>query len=137
MKTLTFNDIENAINNSVDDIINNYNADTKRETILDAVFDETDSIFGKLIKQKLVTNYTFDDLIDTATDCTVILKYAKKFAWVENDTELWEGLWERLCFGMIASIAFFSLRNCFYTALENKGYDTNDDFPLANKKEVI
>ena len=43
-------------------------------------------------------------------------------------------LWDGLTYGVLASMAFYSLRNLIYVALKAKGCDTNDDFPLAKVK---
>ena len=78
----------------------------------------------------LISNYDVDDLIETAYECSIIMKVAQEDAWVESDSGLWEGL----TYGVLASMAFFSLRNLLYNALKNAGIDSNDDEPFAKMR---
>lgn len=131
MDTITENDIKEAIDAVVQDIIEDFESkpDTDREELIERMDEECDTMFGQLVQHGLISDYDEDDLVRTAQPCAAIIQYAKKHAWVEDD----RGLWEGLTYGIAASIAFFSLRNCLYKALADAGHDSNEEYPFAKE----
>jgi hypothetical protein len=115
---------------TVTDIIDDYKdePETDRETLIDRMDEECDTLFGRLVKQGRIDQYTVDDLVETAADCAAIIKLAEQDAWVEDD----HGLWDGLTYGVLASIAYFSLRNLLYQAMKDAGHDSNEDRPFSN-----
>lgn len=80
-----------------------------------AIFEYADSMFGNLVQVGPVSGYDVDDLVRTAPACTAIIAVAKEDAWVEDDSGLWEGC----TYGILASIAFFSLEHCLWQKLRD------------------
>ncbi len=93
--------------------------------------EECDTLFGRLVKQGRIDQYTVDDLVETAADCAAIIQLAEQDAWVEDD----HGLWDGLTYGVLASIAYFSLRNLLYQAMKDAGHDSNEDHPFSKGPE--
>lgn len=120
--------IKHAIEDALDTILNDFDADTDREEVIDRLDEESNTVWTELIKYGRIDEYTVDDLVETAADCATIIEFAEKRGWVETDSGLWEGL----VYGVLASIAYNSLRNCFYQLLNDRGYDTNDEYPFAS-----
>src|SRR5437667_12653302 len=102
------------IEETIAEIIGDYrdNPETDRETLIERMDEECDTLFGRLVKQGRIDQYTLDDLVETAADCAAIIKLAEQDAWVEDD----HGLRDGLTYGVLASIAYFSLRNLPYHA---------------------
>lgn len=125
----TADDVRKAIIATRDDIISDFRdePDTDREDVIERLDEECDALFGQLVQHGRIAEYDVDDLVSTAADCAAIIQVAKEDAWVEDD----HGLWEGLTFGVLASIAYFSLRNLLYQSLADAGHDTNDDMPFA------
>ena len=117
--------IETAINSILDDL--DFELDTDREEVIERLDEETDATWGELVKDGFIDQYTVSDLTETAADCASIIEFAEERAWVETDSGLWQGL----TYGVLASIAYNSLRNCFYQLLKDRGHDTNDQYPFA------
>jgi hypothetical protein len=124
-------DIAKAIEACIAELIDECNAETDREEIIENLDQACDDLWGNLVRGGMITEYMVDDLVATATECAAIIEYAEEHAWVEDD----HGLWEGLTYGVLASIAYFSLRNCLYQALADMGYDTNEDFPFEGKSK--
>lgn len=116
--------IETVIESVLDDL--DFDSDTDREEVIERLDEEADAAWGELIKDGRIAEYTVDDLTETAADCATIIEFAEERAWVEGDSGLWEGL----TYGVLASIAYNSLRNCFYQLLKDRGHDTNDEYPF-------
>jgi hypothetical protein len=118
------------IGETVTDIIDDFKdePETDRETLIDRMDEECDALFGRLVKQGRIDQYTVDDLVKTAAECAAIISVAKDDAWVEDD----HGLWDGLTYGVLASIAYFSLRNLLYQAMKDAGHDNNEDHPFSN-----
>src|SRR6266852_2872469 len=95
-------EVHAKIEETVTDIIGDYQDDpeTDRETLIERMDEECDSLFGRLVKQGRIDQYTVDDLVETAGDCAAIIKVAEQDAWVEDDYGLWDGL----TYGILASI---------------------------------
>lgn len=129
-QTLTPEDVRRAIKDVVDDIIADFQhrPDTDRGTVIRRLDEECDAIFGQLVKQERIDCYDVDDLIATAQSCAVIIQVAADDAWIADDSGLWDGL---PAYSVLASIAFYSLHHCLDQALQDRGYDTNDDYPFA------
>jgi hypothetical protein len=123
----TQENIAEAIESCLAELIDEVDADTDREDVIEALDEACDSLWGNLVRGGMITDYGVYELIETAHDCAMVIKYAEEHAWVEDD----HGLWEGLTYGVMASIAYFSLRNCLYQAMADMGHDTNDDFPFA------
>lgn len=120
--------IAENVKSTVEDIIGNFDNDTEREELIESIDEYCDSLWGELVKPGHVELYDCDDLAETAMICAEIIQYAKENAWVEDD---W-GLWEGVQYGVLASMAYFSLRNVLYQALCDEGVDSNDDMPFEN-----
>lgn len=122
-----------SVVSTVEDVICDYKGEpeTDRDDVIERLDEECDCLFGSLVKHGRIDQYDVDDLVETAADCAAIIKVAEAKAWVETDNGLWEGV----TYGVLASIAYFSLRNLLYAALKAEGYDCNDDFPFKNKDE--
>lgn len=118
--------IEAQITVHLDEIVENCSEETDREELIELLDEATDDIWGNLVQYGRIDEYTVDDLIATASDCAEIVMFAKEHSWVEDD----HGLWEGLNYGALASIAYFSLRNCLYSLLEKRGIDSNNDHPF-------
>ena len=124
-------EVRDKIGETVAEIAGDYRDDpeTDRETLIERMDEECDSLFGRLVKQGRIDQYTVDDLVETAGDCAAIIKLAEKDAWVEDDYGLWDGL----SYGILASIAYFSLRNLLYQAMKDAGHDSNEDRPFSRE----
>jgi len=124
-------EVRATIGETIAEIIDDFKDDpeTNRETLIERMDEECDSLFGRLVKQGRIDQYTVDDLVETASDCAAIIKLAEQDAWVEDD----RGLWDGLTFGILASIAYFSLRNLLYQAMKDAGHDSNEDRPFSKE----
>src|SRR5712692_3920894 len=124
-------EVRDKIGETVAEIIGDYQDDpeTDRETLIERMDEECDALFGRLVKQGRIDQYTVDDLVETASDCAAIIKLAEQDAWVEDDYGLWDGL----TYGILASIAYFSLRNLLYQAMKDAGHDSNEDRPFSRE----
>src|SRR6266702_6562 len=122
-------EVRAEIGATVTEIIGDYQDDpeTDRETLIERMDQECDTLFGRLVKQGRIDQYSVDDLVETAADCAAIIKLAEQDAWVEDD----HGLWDGLTYGILASIAYFSLRNLLYQAMKDAGHDSNEDRPFS------
>src|SRR5216684_4004353 len=129
----TPSEVRDKIGETVAEIAGDYRDDpeTDRETLIERMDEECDSLFGRLVKQGRIDQYTVDDLVETASDCAAIIKLAEQEAWVEDDYGLWDGL----SYGILASIAYFSLRNLLYQAMKDAGHDSNEDRPFSKVPE--
>lgn len=123
--------IETVIESALDDIIDDFDSGADREEVIDRLDEESDAVWTELVKYGRIDKYTVDDLTETASDCAIIIEFAEERAWVETDSGLWQGL----TYGVLASIAYSSLRNCFYQLLKDRGHDTNDEFPFASESD--
>ena len=123
--------IANTIDGYIDSMVEEFDANTDREMVIERLDEVCDDAWGGLVKQGLIHEYEVSDLVETSASCATIIEFAERMAWVEDD----HGLWDALTYGVLASIAYFSLRNCFYQALSDKGIDSNDDFPFAEKDD--
>lgn len=130
---MTTDDVMAAVRSTVQDIIDDHKdePDTDREALIERMDEECDALFGQLVKHGPISDYDADDLIETAEDCAVIIKAAKEKAWVEDDSGLWDGL----TYGVLASVAYFSLRNLIYQVLKDAGHDSNDDHPFQKPED--
>ena len=126
-------EVRAEIEETVAEIIGDYrdNPETEHETLIERIDEECDALFGRLVKQGRIDEYSVDDLVETAGDCAAIIKLAEQDAWVEDD----RGLWDGLTYGILASIAYFSLRNLLYQALKDAGHDSNEDRPFSGGDE--
>lgn len=88
----------------------------RRDEPHDCIFEETDALFGSLVKMERVDRYTVDDMIDTIGSVATILRVAREDAWLPDDSGLWEGITP---FGIPASVAFFALENCLWQKLRD------------------
>jgi hypothetical protein len=124
-------EVRAMIEETVVRIIGDYRDDleTDRETLIERMDEECDSLFGRLVKQGRIDQYSVDDLVETAGDCAAIIKLAEQDAWVEDD----RGLWDGLTYGILASIAYFSLRNLLYQGMKDAGHDSNGDRPFSGE----
>jgi len=129
----TLAEVRAKIEETVADIIGDYRDDPEadRETLIERMDEECDTLFGRLVKQGRIDQYSVDDLVETAGDCAAIIKLAEQDAWVEDD----HGLWDGLTYGILASIAYFSLRNLLYQAMKDAGHDSNEDRPFRKEGE--
>jgi hypothetical protein len=127
-------EVRAKIGETVAEIIGDYQDDpeTDRETLIERMDQDCDTLFGRLVKQGRIDQYTVDDLIETAADCAAIIKLAEQDAWVEDD----RGLWDGLTYGILASIAYFSLRNLLYQAMKGAGHDSNEDRPFSKEGDA-
>lgn len=133
MRTITPQDVRVTVADVVNDIIEDFKnePDTDRETLIERLDEEADTAFGQLVRQGRIDQYDADDLVATAQQCAVIIQVAQEDAWVEDD----RGLWEGLTYGVLASIAYFSLRNLLYQDMKREGHDTNEDYPFASSEK--
>ncbi len=128
--TTTANDVRTAILDTVRDIIDDYKdaPETERDTLIERMDDDCDTLFSSLVMRGgRICDYDVDDLLATAGPCAEIIRVAQEDAWVEDD----HGLWDGVTYGVLASVAYFSLRNLLYQALADAGHDSNDDLPFA------
>ena len=121
-------DIQEAVTDTYKDVIRDYVElpDTDRETLIKRLDQEGKDLFGLFVQTGHIDQYDAEDLVQTASACAVIIQTAEADAWVEDDSGLWEGL----TFGVLATIAFYSLRNLLYQKMENFGYDSNKKYPF-------
>lgn len=126
MAHATLDDVRQAVKDIAEEIISDCSPETDRETLIERIDEECDSAWGNLVKTGRIDQYDATDLAQTAPSCSAIIQVAEQDAWVEDD----HGLWEGLTYGVLASIAYFSLRNLIYQALVDAGVDSNDDMPF-------
>ena len=133
MTSLTEQEVRDSVHATCTDIIGDYKGEpeTDRETLLERMDEETDALFGQLVQHGRIDQYDVEDLVRTAQPCATIIAVGEQDAWVEDDTGLWEGL----TYGVLASIAYFALRNLLYEALKDRGHDSNEDYPFAVEEE--
>lgn len=124
---MTQADIHEAIDTRLEGIIFEADSTTDRDTVIECLDDACDDAWSNLVQSCRLDAYTVDDFVSTAEPVAQILSFAKEHAWVEDDSGLWEGM----PYGLPACVAYYSLRNCFYQAMSDRGYDINDDFPFA------
>jgi hypothetical protein len=131
--TLSMADVHKAVAATVDEVIGEYKdqPDAGRETLIERLDEECDTLWGQLVYQGRIDQWDADTLANHAGECAAIIQAAKRDAWVEDD----EGLWQGLTYGVVASIAYFSLRNLLYQALVVAGVDSNNDLPFAAEEE--
>lgn len=106
--------------------------DIDREAVVERLDEECDHLFGSLVQYGRIDEYGARDLARSAQPCAAIIEVAEADAWVEDD----HGLWEGLTYGVLASIAYFSLRNLLYKKLADEGHDSNEEYPFAVAEEV-
>lgn len=123
---MTIEELREEISSSTKAFIEEQDADVDRNDLLDAIFTLTDDLFGQIVRHGRIDQYSVDDLVNTATDCAMIIQLADEDAWVEDDGGLWDGLTH----GVLASIAFFSLEHIIQRYLEDAGVDLNSDLPF-------
>lgn len=130
---LTAEEVRESVKDTVKGIIDDFGSepDTDRETLIERMDEECDSMFGNLVQHGRVSDYDVQDLVRTAQPCAILIEVAEEDAWVEDDAGLWEGS----TFGVAACIAFYSLRNLLYQAMADAGHDSNDDYPFAVEEE--
>lgn len=115
------------------DMLDDLEKDCSRDELIERMDEECDSLFGSLVKHGRIDQYDVDDLVETAEECAAIIKCAEEYSWVEDD----HGLWDGLTYGVLASVAYFSLRNLLYSACKDQHeVDSNDDSPLENYGET-
>jgi hypothetical protein len=100
--------------------------DTSRETLIEWMDEKADQLWGELVQQGRIDQYDAGELIETAPACGAILSLAQENGCLETGSGLWEGL----TFGVLASMAYFSLRNLLYHFLCDAGVDSNNEQPL-------
>jgi hypothetical protein len=129
-KSLTTASVRDAVRDTVADIIEDYRdeSDTDRETVIERLDEECDTLWGQLVCMGRIDQWDVDTLVRHAGACAAIVKTAEEDAWVEDD----DGLWDGLTYGVLAAVAYYSLRNLLYQALKDAGHDTNDDTPFAD-----
>lgn len=120
-------EIRDTINNALDDIVADCGPKTSRAELIECLADANDDAFSDLVRYGFLADYDLDDMVDTCAKCADIIRFAEKLDCVEEDSGLWEGI----TYGMLASIAYFSLRNCFHELLRGRGINSNEDFPFA------
>jgi hypothetical protein len=130
---MTPSEVRDKIRETVAEIVGDYRDDpaTDRDTLIERMDEECVTLFGRLVKQDRIDEYTVEDFVDTAADCAAIIKLTEQDAWVEDD----HGLWDGLTYGILASIAYFSLRNLLYQAMKDAGHDSNGDRPFSKVPE--
>lgn len=126
-------EVRSAVKDVVENIILDYQdqPDTDRETLIERLDEECDSLWGSLVKHGRLDEYDVDDLLETVQACSCVIEVAKQDAWVEDDSGLWDGM----TYGVVPSMAYFSLRNILYKALESAGYDSNHERPFGDKED--
>jgi hypothetical protein len=126
-------EIRAQIGETIGEIIGDFKdePETDRETLIERMDEDCDTLFGRIVKQGRIDQYSVADLIETAADCAAIIKLAEQDAWVEDD----HGLWDGLTYGVLASLAYFSLRNLLYQAMKDAGHDSNEDHPFGKGSE--
>ena len=97
-------EVRAKIQETIAEIIDDFKdePETDREILIERMDEDCDTLFGQLVKQGRIDQYTVDDLVETAADCAAIIKLAEQDAWVEDD----HGLWDGLTYGVLASIAY-------------------------------
>ena len=131
---LTQEKVREAVADSVAGVINYFKdaPATDREQVIEVLDEECDDLFGWLVQHGRISEYDARDLAMSAQPCSAIIEVAEADAWVEDD----HGLWEGLTYGVLASIAYFSLRNLLYKKLADEGHDSNEEYPFAVAEEV-
>ena len=128
---LSKREVRKQVNCVVKEAKESFTNDSDRNEVIEWLDDQCDSMWADMVQYGLLADYNLDDLRRTLGACTAILQVAEEDAWIESDSGLWEGV----TYGVVPIIAFYSLRNCLYAALERAGYDTNNDYPFAEKKK--
>ncbi len=130
---LTVDKVRESVKDTVKDIVDDFkdDPDTDRETLIERLDEECDALWGDLVFAGRLSDWDEDDLANHAGECGTIIKTARLDAWVEDD----KGLWEGMTYGVLPSIAYFSLRNLLYQGMKDEGHDSNDDLPFAKEDE--
>jgi hypothetical protein len=125
--------VREAVCDAVASIIEQYQdqPDTDREAVIERLDEGCDSLWGHLVCWGLIAEWDVDTLARHADECAAIIKTAADDAWVEDD----DGLWDGLTYGVLAAVAYYSLRNLLYQALTDAGHDTNEDQPFATDND--
>lgn len=118
--------LQSYIEETVEDLIDSCHPGTDREDLLEDLDTVNDELFCELVQYGQISQYTLDDMVETGRACLDIIDFAKDFAWVEDDS----GLWAAEPCGALATIAYFSLRNCLIRELENQNVDIDVDYPF-------
>lgn len=129
MKNITEHQIRTVVKDTAREIIDDLSKDpdTDRDMLIERMDEEHDALFVQLVGHGRIDQYDVSDLARTAPACATILLVAEADAYVENDGGLWQGL----TYGVLASIAYYSLRNLLYVAMKAEGVDSNNDRPFA------
>lgn len=110
-------DVIEAIDEAIED---EKKAIEESEYPLEEAIEIADTLFCQLVKEKRIGEYTLHDMMDTMNATAAILRAAKEEGLVADDPGLWESTPP---YGVVASIAFFSLENLVYNRLRELGYD--------------
>ena len=72
-------EVRAKIEETVAEVIGDYrdNPETDREVLIERMDEECDTLFGRLVKQGRIDQYSVDDLVETAADCAAIIKLVK------------------------------------------------------------
>ncbi len=115
-----------VIKGYIDELVSNGIPGMGREDVIESVNEAVEGAWVDLVQAGSTTEYDVHDLVNTCSTCAAIIEYAEDIAWIEDDYGLWHGL----TYGVLASIAYFSLKNCFNQLLEDRGVDINKDYPF-------
>lgn len=126
-KKLTTTTLRRMLRDMVREAKDEFNAESNRDDVMEWIDQWVDDTWGDIVFQGMLTDYDLDDLMRSIPSCAVILELAKSDAWIEDDSGLWDGL----TYGVVPSVAYFSLRNLAHAYLSKSGHDTNEDHPFA------
>ena len=128
-KTITAKEVWEDVNRVAGDIIEDMDQDSDRDSVLERCDEEADVLWCQLSQGGMIQDYRLSDMVETLQASEAIIRMAQEKNCVETDTGLWEGV----TYGLVASIAYYSLRNLLYQAMREKGVELNDDRPLLGR----
>jgi len=111
---LTPEEVRESVNDMANEIKEDY---SDGDDLHDMVFSQVDSAWSNLVFGGMIHDWNASDLVRAAGACATIIQVAEEDAWVADDGGLWEGL----TYGVVGSIAFFSLENCVVEKLRSLG----------------
>ncbi len=119
--------IDNAIDEVVIDMLDSLDADEHRETVIERIDEEVDSMWGHLVYAGPLSEWSTDDVAEFADEWSAILKWGRSNRCVETDSGLWEGLTHQVPVVQ----AFYTLRNLFiHRCADEWDIDVNETEPL-------
>lgn len=119
--------INNAIDEVVVDMLDSLDVDEHRETVIERINEEVDSMWGHLVYQGSLSDWSVEDVAEFADEWSAIIKAGKNNACIETDRGLWDGMTHQVPVVQ----AFYTLWNLFvHRCAREWDIDVNETEPL-------